>query len=99
MTGQCYVDASHSFCDLEGLPSHVGEQVCAGDLARALVEVETAGRPLKDLDIDAVSSSRGAPVPRRNKLRLAFFIFLSSTETSRLVPKESRLRAVNGFAV
>ena len=99
MAGQCYVDAGRSLRDLERLSGLVGEQVCADNLAWTLVEVEAACRPGEKLNVDAIGGGRGTPVPRGDKFRLALLVFFGRAKASRLIPEESRLSAVDGFAV
>src|ERR1700748_334198 len=91
LAGQCYVDAGRGLRDLERLSGLVGEQVCADNLAWALVEVEAARGPGEKLNIDAVGGGRGAPVPRGDKFRLAFLVFFGRAEASCLIPEESWL--------
>lgn len=99
MTGQGNVGAGRRLGDLEGFPRLVGEQVSASNFAGTLIQTKTACGPREEFNIDAIGGGGRTPVPDGDKFWLAVFIFFGSAEASRLFSEESRLRAIDGFAI
>src|SRR5579871_6123455 len=76
----------------------VRQQVCAGDFAWKLVEMEGAVGPLEDGDVNLVGASGGAPVPGGDEL-LAATAVLFVAEGAGGDVEEGGAGVVDGFAV
>ena len=99
MTGQGNVGACRRLGDLEGFPRLVGEQVSAGNFAWTLIQMKTACGPREEFNIDAIGGGGGTPVPGGDKFGFSILVFFAGAEASSFVPKQSRLSAVDGFAI
>src|ERR1019366_166362 len=99
MIGKCDVDSVRSLCQFERRPRLVSEQIGTSHRAWELLDVEVAFRPCEDLNIDSISGGRRTPVPCRDKLLLTIRILLRGAGTAALIAEESRVGAVDCFAI
>ena len=69
------VETGARLCNLERRLLCIGEQICLGHLAGNLVEVECAGGPLEELDVNLVGAGRRSPLPAGTNFGLPFLSF------------------------